>query len=87
MTSFKERELNKMINIKTKLKRSYPNYSDIIDRMTLVAKEIADSKKPLDSMNTIIPTLDAIDAYVLGMITGEMIKDGSLHIEEVNNNI
>ena len=76
-----------MINIKTKLKRAYPNYSDIIDRMALVAKEIADSKGPLDSMNTIVPTLDAIDAYVLGMITGEMITDGSLHIEGANNNI
>ena len=71
-----------MINIITKLKRSYPNYSDRIDRMSFLAEEIADSNEPLDSMNVTIPTLDAIDAYVLGMITGEMIRDGTLHIKE-----
>jgi hypothetical protein len=76
-----------MINIITKLKRNYPNYSDRIDRMYLIAKEIADSNRSLDSMNAIIPTLDAIDAFVLGMITGEMIRDGILRIEGVDNHI
>ncbi len=73
-----------MTNIVTKLKRSYPNYSDRIDRMSLIAEEIADSNEPLDSMNATIPTLDAIDAFVLGMITGEMIRDGMLRIEGVD---
>lgn len=69
-----------MIDIKTKLKMSCSNYSDNIDRMWLVAKEIAESKDPIESMNEVIPKLDAIDAYVLGMIHGEMIKDGTMHI-------
>jgi hypothetical protein len=70
-----------MIDIKTRLKMSCPNYSDSIDRMSLVAKEIADSKDPIGCMNKVIPKLDAEDAYVLGMINGEMMKDGTLHIK------
>jgi hypothetical protein len=69
-----------MADIKTKLKSGCPNYSDNIDRMWLVAKEIAESKDPIESMNEVIPKLDAEDAYVLGMINGEMIKDGTLCI-------
>lgn len=76
-----------MTNITIKLKRSHPNYSERIDRMTLVAMEIADSKYPLDSMNTVIPTLDAQDAYVLGMITGEMIRNGILRLEGLESQI
>lgn len=76
-----------MINILTKLKKSYPNYSERIDRMASVAEEIADSKNPLDSMNEIVPMLDAIDAYVLGMINGEMVKNGTLRIEGLNNHV
>lgn len=38
-------------------------------------------------MNITIPTLDAIDAYVLGMITAEMIRDGTLRIEGLNNHM
>jgi hypothetical protein len=74
-----------MINIITKLKESYPIYSDRIDRMALVAEEIADSKNPLELMNEIVPMLDVMDAYVLGMINGEMIRNGSLRIEGINS--
>lgn len=56
------------------LKKSYPGYSDRIDKMILVAEEIIDSKDPFEPINKIVPTLDAIDAYILGMITGEIIK-------------
>lgn len=76
-----------MIDIKTKLKMSCPNYSDSIDRMWLVAKEIAESKDPIESMNEIVGKLDAIDAYALGMINGEMIKDGTLRIAGLKINI
>lgn len=69
-----------MVDIKTRLKMSCPNYYDNIDRIWLVAEEIVESKDPIESMNEIVHKLDAIDAYVLGMINGEMIKDGTLHI-------
>lgn len=74
-----------MIDIKAKLKRSYPNYSDRIDRMASMAEEIAYSKDQIESMNEIVQKLDVMDAYVLGMITGEMIKDGALHISGLNS--
>jgi hypothetical protein len=69
-----------MADIKTKLKMSCSNYSDNIDRMWLVAKEIAGSKDAIESMNEVIPKLNATDAYVLGAIHGEMMKDGTIHI-------
>lgn len=73
-----------MNSVETMLKRNHPNYANIIDRMSLVAQEIVNSKDYLDSMNKIVPTLDAMDAYVLGMIIGEFVKDGTLHIEGLN---
>lgn len=72
-----------MNNIQTKLRNRYPNYSERIDRMTSAAQEITDSKDHFESMNRIVPTLDATGAYVLGMITGEMIMDGTLHIHNI----
>ncbi len=74
-----------MMNFKIKLKRSNPNYSERIDRMSLVAQEIVDSRDHFESMNKIVPTLDAMDAYVLGLIIGETIKDGVIHIERYKN--
>lgn len=65
--------IDKMINIDVKLKKNYPRYSDRIDKMILVAKEIVISDDPFESMNKIVPTLCAMDAYVLGMIIGEVI--------------
>lgn len=69
-----------MINIELNLKKNYPNYSDRVDRMILLAKEIVDSKDPFEPINEIVPTLDAIDAWILGLITAEMIKDGTIPI-------
>ena len=69
-----------MNNIQEKLKRNYPNFSDRIDRMTYVANEIVGSKDTMESINNIMKNLDEVDALVLGMITGEMILDGTLHI-------
>jgi hypothetical protein len=76
-----------MTNIKTRLKMSCPNYSDNIDRMWLVAEEIAESKDPIEPMNEIVNKLDAIDAYVLGMIVGEFVKDGTLRVKGLQNDV
>jgi hypothetical protein len=69
-----------MNNIQERLKGSYPNFSDRIDRMTYIANTIVDSKDAMESMNNIVKNLDVVDAFVFGMITGEMILDGTLHI-------
>lgn len=69
-----------MIDIKLKLLKNYPGYSNRIDKMIIVAKEIVDSNTPFESMNKIVPALDAVDAYVLGMIIGEIIKKNKLPI-------
>ena len=69
-----------MTSVQAKLKRNNSNYSGRIDKMVPIAQKIADSKDPIDSMNEIVPTLDAMDAYVLGMIIADMIRDGTLHI-------
>jgi hypothetical protein len=76
-----------MVDIKTRLKTNCPNYSDNIDRMWLVAEEIAESKDPIESINEIVSKLNAIDAYVLGMINGEMIKDNTLRIAGLKINM
>lgn len=65
-----------MINIEEQLKKDFPNNSDRIERMMLAAKEIVGSKDPLETMNKIVPTLDAMDAWILGIITGELIVRG-----------
>lgn len=62
---------DKIEDIKMKLKNSMPGFSERVDIMSLVAQEIADSKEPCESLNTTVPTLDAIDAYVLGAIMAE----------------
>ncbi len=62
---------DKMDDIKAKLKKSMPEFSERVDRMSLMAQEIADSKEPCDILNMVVPTLDAVDAYVLGAIMGE----------------
>jgi hypothetical protein len=67
-----------MIVIEDKLKNSYPIYADIIDRMIPVAQEIIDSEYQFEYMNMILPTLDAMDAYVLGIMSTEMMRCGFL---------
>ena len=62
---------DKIEDIKTKLKNSLPGFSERVDRMSLLAQEIADSKEPCYSLNMVVPTLDAVDAYVLGAIMAE----------------
>lgn len=73
-----------MTNIQEKLKGRYPNLSDRIDRMTYFANEIVDSKDTLECINNIVKNLDGLDALVLGMITGDMMLDGTLHIPGLN---
>lgn len=65
-----------MINIEEQLKKDCPNNLDRIGRMMLAAKEIVGSKDPFETMNEIVPTLDAMDAWILGIITGELIARG-----------
>ncbi len=60
-----------MESIKLKLKNQYPNFSDRIDRMALIATEIIYSKDSFEILNDIVPKLYAIDAFVLGMIMAE----------------
>ena len=65
-----------MLKIAERLKFENPKFSDIIDRMTIIAQEIVDSKDPFELMNVILPKLDAMDAFALGMIHAEMMRDG-----------
>lgn len=74
-----------MTDVETRLKRAYPNYSDRIDKMTPIAKEIMNSKDYAKSMSAVVPTLDAMDAYVLGMMVGEFVKNGMLRIKLSQN--
>lgn len=62
---------DKIEDIKMKLKISMPGFSERIDRMSLLAQEIADAKEPCALLNMIEPKMDAIDAYVLGAIMAE----------------
>jgi len=62
---------DKIEYIKMKLKNSMPGFSERVDRMSLMAQEIADSKEPSEYLNVVVPTLDAVDAYVLGAIMAE----------------
>lgn len=65
-----------LLKIAERLKFENPKFSDIIDRMILIAQEIADSKDPFELMNVTVPKLDAMDAFALGMIHAEMMRDG-----------
>lgn len=58
------------------LKKEYPQYIDRINAALPLADEIIGSKDPFKMMNDIVPELDAMDAYVLGMIIGQFIKSG-----------
>lgn len=68
-------------SIQEMLKRDNPNYSDKIDEMILIAQRVADSDDPVKSMDAVLHMLNAMDAYIFGMIVGEFIKNGILHIE------
>ncbi len=59
-----------------------PVYSDRIDKMTLLDQEMIDSKYLFDSMNKIVPTLDAMNAYILGMFAAKMIEYGIYEKEQ-----
>lgn len=58
------------------LKKEYPKYIDRINAALPLADEVICSKDPFETMNDIVPELDAMDAYVLGMIMGQLIKSG-----------
>ncbi len=47
---------------------------------------IQDSKDFFDSMNKIVPTLDTMDAYVLGMFVAKMIEYGILRTCKYDQN-
>lgn len=61
-----------MIDSITKLEQR-PDYLTRLGKMALIAEKIIDSEDPFDYTNEILKTLDHLDAYILGMITGEII--------------
>ncbi len=78
--------MEQMTNIQKELKKSCPAYSDRMDKMVFLAQEMIDSKDFFDSMNKIVPTLDAMDAYILGMFTAKMVEYGILRIHKYDQN-
>lgn len=63
---------NKMIDIITQIKRN-EDYLKRLGRMALIAEKIVESKDPFGYTYQLLPSLDHIDAYILGMISGEII--------------
>lgn len=57
-----------------KLKDEHPQYKDRIDKMLPFFDKIIQSEHPYLMANDIVSHLDAYDAYILGMICGEIIR-------------
>lgn len=59
----------------SELKKEYPQFNDRINGVLPLMEDIISSDKPFDTLNNIVSQLDAMDAYVLGMIFGIIIKN------------
>lgn len=57
-----------------KLKDEHPQYKDIIDKMLPFFEKIIQSEDPYRMTSNIVQQLDASDAYILGMICGQIIR-------------